>query len=615
MFRFITSSLKIKFSLIVACVLLIVFSIASLFLINQSVNFQKESLIARAETYAQLATKPLGDAYNLYHNAGIFQLNNIFQRTLKLNNTIPRIQVISVDGDVLYDTNNLQSTLPTSNNFSQERVVDPKLLQVIDGSSQVDIKDSHNDITDIISPYSDEFGGRPYSLRYFISYDSINATIMQAVRTTVILNIILFIITFIAVMLLVNRSILTPLEKLTKLAKAIGHGDFDYPLDIASGDELERLAIDYRYMAVNVKTGQAAILAEKDTLSLVLGNIADGVVALDAGFSILVLNDAASKILDLKKEDSQGKSFDELIELNDKGTKVTMAKLCQQSESKVSYFSLNFPTKGGELRKINVIIAPLKHPSETNIRFIITFYDLTKEEEFEKMKLDFVSMAAHELRTPLTSIRGYLSLLSEDVKEKLNDSENNYIQRCIVSSDQLYFLVTNLLNISNIEKGQMSIELEPINMEEKIESLIETLSSNAQQNQVTLTYQKPQTPVSHVIGDDLGVKEVLTNLINNAINYNKEGGFVKVTLEEKDNEVIVSVIDNGIGIAESAIPHLFTKFYRVTTPLVMGAKGTGLGLYITKKIIDALKGKIWVTSQPNQGSTFSFSLPSVQKKN
>ena len=583
MFRFITRSLKIKFSLIIACVLLVVFTSASLFLINQSVNFQKQSLIARAENYAELATKPLGDAYNLYNNSGVFQLDRVFQNTLKQNNTVPRIQVISVDGEVLYDTNYMQSGMSAPTNFSEERVIDPNLLKIIDGNIQTDIKDSNNNTMEIISPYSDEFGGRPYSLRYFISYDSINASIMQAVRTTIIINIMLFIFTFIAVTLLINRSILTPLEKLTIFARAIGHGDFDYPLEIKSGDELERLAIDYRYMASNLKAEKAAILAEKDTLSLVLGNIADGVVALDSSCSILVLNNAASKILEFKKEESTGKSFDELITLNNKDTKVSIIQLCRQSESKISYFSLNFLTKGGELRKINVIIAPFNHPAESNIRFIITFYDLTKEETFEKMKLDFVSMAAHELRTPLTAIRGYLSLLQQSVVSKLSNDETTYLQRSIISSEELFLLIENLLNISNIEQGRMRIHLAPVDLESVITSLLTNLPAHGNELKVQLIFEKPEQPLPFVMEDEFRIKELITNLLTNAINFNRPGGWVRVTMQQKENHMVVSIKDNGIGISESALPHLFTKFYRVTTPLIMGSKGTGLGLFISKK--------------------------------
>lgn len=614
MFHFITRSLKIKFALIIACVLLIVFTCASLFLITQSINSLTESLVARAETYSQLATKPLGDAYNLYHNGGIFQLNNIFGNTLKVNNTIPRIQVISVGGQVLYDTNNLESNLPSVNNTTQESIIDPKLLQIIDGNTQTDIKDSHNNVMEIISPYSDQYGNRPYSLRYFLSYDSINASVMQAIRTTVFLNILLFVITFISVLFLVNNSLLTPLVKLAIFAKAVGKGDFDFPLEIKSGDELERLAIDYRYMASNLKAQKASITAEKDTLSLVLSNIGEGIAALDSSFAILVLNSAAAKLFNVKKEDCIDKQFDELIKLAENGAPVSITNLCKQSENKPSYFSLDFLTEVGESRKINVIIAPLMHPAESNIRFIITFYDLTKEQEFEKMKLDFVSMSAHELRTPLTSIRGYLSLLQKSVVSKLSGDESTYLQRSIISSEGLSVLIENLLNISNIEKGKMNIYLDSFDLEKTISSVITTFQANAQEVKVQLEFDKPEHPLPNVMADELRIKEVLTNLITNAINFNRPGGWVKVTMQLKENHIIVAIKDNGVGIAESSLPHLFTKFYRVTTPLIMGSKGTGLGLFISKKILDAHKEKIWVESKLDKETVFSFTLALAEKK-
>jgi PAS domain S-box-containing protein len=615
MLNFITHSLKIKFSLLAVSVLLIIFTLASYVVISQTTNLQKESLIARAETFADLATQPLGDAYNLYADSGELRLNNIFRKTLALNDTVPRIQLISVNGDVLFDTNDMQNSGPGSDNLKQVRIVNPQLLQAIEGNTNTNIYDDHGNITEIVVPYSDDYGDRPYSLRYFISYDSINTAINHVIWTTMVLIVILFCFTFASLMLLVNKSILSPLEKLAMFAASIGHGDFDYPLSIETGDELEKLATTYLNMARILKDDRAAIVTEKDTLSLVLSNIADGVIALDFSCKVMVFNQAASQILGLKTDIAIGKDLDNLLTFHEVDKTVMIKDLCMQSENKVSFHSLNFTMHDNQIKKINAIIAPLAHPTLTNITFIITFYDLTKEEEFEKMKLDFVSMAAHELRTPLTSIRGYLSLLQQSIAPRLTSAESTYLQRSIVSSEQLYFLIQNLLNISNIEHGKMDIRLVPVNLEKTITSIITDLKAQAEENNVQLTFDKPEQPVPSAFADDFRITEVITNLITNAINYNRPGGWVKVTMQQKDANVVISVRDNGMGIIESALPHLFTKFYRVTTPLRMGSKGTGLGLFISKKIIDAHQGKIWVESQPDKETIFSFSLPLAEKKN
>ena len=237
---------------------------------------------------------------------------------------------------------------------------------------------------------------------------------------------------------------------------------------------------------------------------------------------------------------------------------------------------------------------------------------MTKEREFETMKLDFVSMAAHELRTPLTAMRGYLSLLNEEAGEKLSQEELQYLDRSFISANQLNSLVENLLNLSRVERGSLKLTVNPINIETIIAGVLDNLGSIAKQKNITLTFNPPKHQVI-VLADHFRITEVVTNLVGNAINYTAAGGKVDITVSPEKEKATVSVIDNGQGIPASAISHLFTKFYRVQSSLAMGSKGTGLGLYISKAIIDAHRGKIWVESVEGKGSTFSFTLPLAPK--
>jgi signal transduction histidine kinase len=418
----------------------------------------------------------------------------------------------------------------------------------------------------------------------------------------------LFVLTFGAVTILVNRSILAPLAKLALLAKSLQQGDYDYPLTIKTGDELERLSLDFRYMAMVLKEQRATLLTEKDMMSLVLSNIADGVVALNASYNVYFSNQAALKILGVEVDKNHAVNLNEVLRLQENGNDVTLQQLCEHAGEKPAYHKLSFLTNDGQQKNIHIIIAPLKESPVTPIRYIVTLYDLTKQEEFEKMKLDFVSMAAHELRTPLTSIRGYLSILQEETVEKLTAEQTTFLQRIMVSADQLQTLVENLLNISQIEKGKLELKLAPVDLEKTVLSIIDNLTPEAKQRNIELSYDKPDHTIPSVNADEFRINEVITNLISNAIHYNRQDGWIKVSLKEQENTVVVSVSDGGVGIPESALPNLFTKFYRITTPLEMGAKGTGLGLFISKQIIEAHKGKIWVESEVDKGTTFHFSL-------
>ena len=237
---------------------------------------------------------------------------------------------------------------------------------------------------------------------------------------------------------------------------------------------------------------------------------------------------------------------------------------------------------------------------------------MTKEKEFEAMKLDFVSMAAHELRTPLTAMRGYLSLLHEEARKKLNKNEQQYLERSFISANQLNALVENLLNLSRVERGALKLNIQPINFEEVIAATIDNLHNLADQKNISITLQTPSKPVI-VMADNFRIGEVLTNLIANAINYTAATGKIKITLSVEGQKAQVAINDTGQGIPQSAISHLFTKFYRVQSSLAMGSKGTGLGLYISKAIVQGHRGRIWVQSVEGKGSTFFFTVPLATK--
>jgi signal transduction histidine kinase len=224
------------------------------------------------------------------------------------------------------------------------------------------------------------------------------------------------------------------------------------------------------------------------------------------------------------------------------------------------------------------------------------------------MKLDFVSMAAHELRTPLTSIRGYLSVLQEEIGEKLDRDQRSFLDKAFISSSQLAALVENLLSVSRIERGALKVQAEPSEWNPIVKEIFNNFTNLAQEKNVTLSL-KTEEDLPSVMVDKFRISEVVSNLIANALQYTKPSGTVEVTTKKDKEGVLTQVRDTGQGIPASAIPKLFTKFFRVSGVLEQGSKGTGLGLYISKAIIDMHQGKIWVESELGKGSTFSFIVP------
>lgn len=354
--------------------------------------------------------------------------------------------------------------------------------------------------------------------------------------------------------------------------------------------------------------------AERNKLSITLTGIADGVFVVDKDGIISYFNPAAERIFGLTSEQTVGKRADEILNVSDDDGKILIQYFFPKEKlsKDMVTFSRNdvrIIRPSGETVYANLIASNIVEGEEVNLGAIVTLHDVSKEKDLEEMKLDFVSMAAHELRTPLTSIRGYLSVLQEEVGKTINAEQASFLDKAFISSTQLAALVENLLSVSRIEKGSLQIQAQTADWEKIIEEAYNNFLPQAKERKLTFTNIKPKEKLPLVLVDKFRISEVISNLIANAQNYTPAGGSVEVSTELKDNQVLTHVKDSGQGIPEAAISKLFTKFFRVSGVLEQGSKGTGLGLYISKSIVDMHKGRIWVESKIGQGSVFSFSVP------
>lgn len=225
----------------------------------------------------------------------------------------------------------------------------------------------------------------------------------------------------------------------------------------------------------------------------------------------------------------------------------------------------------------------------------------------QELKNEFVFIAAHELRTPLTAIKGFLSLLKDEKGNVLTEQSGEYIARSLGASDRLAKLVNEILEIARSEAGRIKIEVSPQDLTESIKTILAEVKTMADQKKISLSYDE-LSQLPKVLADPAKLKEVITNFISNAIKYNNEGGWVKVYHEVSDKEVITHFEDNGFGISEKEQKQLFQKFFRADIGRLKSIEGTGLGLFITKELVEKMEGRVWFKSQEGKGTTFSFSL-------
>ncbi|MBA4318716.1 MAG: histidine kinase, partial [Flavobacterium sp.] len=230
-----------------------------------------------------------------------------------------------------------------------------------------------------------------------------------------------------------------------------------------------------------------------------------------------------------------------------------------------------------------------------------------RAESADKLKSSFLATMSHELRTPLNSIIGFSGILAQEFPGKLNNEQKKQIGLVQKSARHLLSLINDVLDISKIEAGQLNVSIESFYLPEIIQKVINVLKPFAHKKNISLSI-KYENDIAYIKSDPLRVEQILLNLVTNAIKFT-EIGSVSVVCSKMDENIVVKIVDTGIGIEENMLSQLFKPFSQIDTGLTRKQEGTGLGLSISKKLLDLLDGKIQIESKLNVGSTFSITLP------
>lgn len=230
-----------------------------------------------------------------------------------------------------------------------------------------------------------------------------------------------------------------------------------------------------------------------------------------------------------------------------------------------------------------------------------------KLKKLDETKDDFISMASHQLRTPLTSVKGYVSMVLEGDAGKVSGKQKELLNQAFISSQRMVYLIADLLNVSRLRTGKFIIEPKPTNLADVVEGEISQLTETAKGRDLTLTYNKPKK-FPELMLDETKIRQVIMNFSDNAIYYTPAGGHINVNVEDKGQSIEFTVVDDGIGVPKSEQHHLFNKFYRAGNAKKARPDGTGLGLFMAKKVVVAQGGSIIFRSQEGKGSTFGFSF-------
>lgn len=353
----------------------------------------------------------------------------------------------------------------------------------------------------------------------------------------------------------------------------------------------------------------------------VIGAINDGVVSVDSAGVIQLINPAAQRIIGWGQNDAVGLSYKSVVKLHDRSDKpITdandpVAKVLASNEE-VHSEDFSITTEAGKKVLLSLIVSPMGAP---NSGAIMVFRDMTSEKTEEREQAEFISTASHEMRTPVASIEGYLGLALNPATATVDEKARDYIQKAQASAQHLGRLFQDLLDVSKADDGRMINTPEVINLVEFIGLVTDGLRPKAEEKGLRFFYKplaqgsadsRVVAPVYYVHVDGDHLREVVSNLVENAIKYTPAGDVI-IDVTGDDNHVQVSIQDSGIGIPAEDIPHLFQKFYRVDNSDTREIGGTGLGLYLSRRLAELMGGQIKVESEYKKGSTFSLELPRI----
>ena len=414
--------------------------------------------------------------------------------------------------------------------------------------------------------------------------------------------ILLGFILIVTLLLLENRRDNIRLKQINQKVKDLIAGDYSQVLDMQGSSEITNITNNLNDLSEVIRLTQENLEQESKRLHSILSYMTDGVLATNRRGKITMINDMAKKQLGVQKEEVLNKSILELLKIEDE---YELRDLITQ----VPELMIDSQDANGEYLSLRVRFALVRRESGFISGLVAVLHDTTEQEKEERERRLFVSNVSHELRTPLTSVKSYLEALDEGALSE--PVAPDFIKVSLDETNRMMRMVTDLLHLSRIDNATSHLDVELINFTAFITFILnrfDQIRGQDEEKKYELVRDYPITSVWIEIDTDK-MTQVIDNILNNAIKYSPDGGKITVTMKTTDDQMILSISDQGLGIPKQDLPLIFDRFYRVDSARSRAQGGTGLGLAIAKEIIKQHKGFIWAKSEYGKGSTFTIVLP------
>ncbi len=416
----------------------------------------------------------------------------------------------------------------------------------------------------------------------------------------------------IGVTLLVSRRHLNRVQRLEDFCRRLAAGDFR-PLPPEHGNELSDLASILNETAAHLNATIRSLTEERNRSAAILRSMVEGIAVVDARERVTFCNQAFAKIWDVGSVGIEGKPAIEVIR------QTHILELIRQALSGEETLHGEISLGTAQPRNFSVTVAPIRsfngvvtgseaQQKKETFGAVVVLHEITDLRRLEQVRKDFVANVSHELRTPLTAIQGFAETLLSGALEDPQNSRH-FVEIIRNHAARLSRLTDDLLKLSRIEAGKLDMDFQTVDLRALIGAAVESARGAASQRHLSLAIADVARNISRVLGDASLLREVMRNLLDNAIQYTPAGGSINISATKKEGFVVITVADTGIGIPQADQVRIFERFYRVDAARSREVGGTGLGLAIAKHIVEAHGGQIWVESTVAEGSQFHFSLP------
>ncbi len=553
-------------------------------------NFYLDNLTNRLEKEANLAALMLAEQ-RLEHE-------NVQRLTMELAKSLDvRVTIILQDGTVIGESDADFQSMEKHN-------LRPEIEAIVSGKEGESIRYSdtlNEEMLYYAVPIENDFGyvrlGLPTTA---LTEMNERVWFILFISFTVAFFIIVLITTRIA------RQMVGPIENVTAVANELAKGNYRARTSEGHNDEIGQLTRSMNMLAYQLEKMTSSYESQQEQMGTLIENMGSGLILMNTRGEVVLVNQTCRDLFGEQAEEWLSLLYYEVIKEKEMTKFIQKVFMTEMKQREQVHFAVN-----QSIRHFDLYGAPIVNKTGKLTGIVIVLHDITELKKLEQVRKDFVANVSHELKTPVTSIKGFAETLLDGAMEEKSLREK-FLTIIYKESERLQRLIQDLLELSRIEQQYFTLNWQLINVKSVLDEVVDLLQEKASERKIHLDLNISGDPF--IEGDPERLKQIVINVVTNALTYTQAGGHVTMTLTGKDEQVELKIADTGIGISPKELPRIFERFYRVDRARTRQSGGTGLGLAIVKHLIEAHQGHISVDSKVGEGTTFTITLDRKRKE-